>query len=412
MRPASRFSVLVLSGLLLCLTGILPAEPRAAQGVVPLVDRDFAPTLIDLIRHAESEVVVMQYQTRYYSEYPDSSSNRFLHELMAALDRGVRVRLVMDISDWKETQREEGEESDNAKNRTFARYLVARGAEVWSDPGEIVSHQKVVVVDARVSVIASHNWSFYSTDRNSEAAVMVWSPELAGDVLDFFDWYLGTSTPFEERADELPPDFDAAKLEQPTVVLDAWLNQREWMPVEWCELSPSREFFDEVRELLRGAQKSIEVVQNTIEWLNEVPPYAREDRPADLPPSLVNVLVDELAAAADRGVEVGIVMDWSDRGDNTRSINAASLLRRRGATVFYDDPEKTLHAKMLVVDNDTVVVGSTNWTFNAVEQGNEVSVIVKSGPLGEFFDGYFRRLKENGRNTSNGNSVPPMTQKF
>lgn len=391
---------------------VAAASPVPARGAVPVIGREFTPTLVAMMRHAERDIVLMQYQMRYYLEYQGSASNQFLHELLAALDRGVRVRVVMDISEWKDSRIEEGEISDNEKNRIFARYLVAHGAEVWEDPGPLISHQKVVVVDGKVSLVSSHNWSFYSTDRNFEAGVLVWSEELAADLLAYYEARRDEGSRFEERDETAPPDFAPATMAPADVTLDAWLTTLPWLRVESVEMAANRDFFPKIGELIRTATTRIEIVQNTIEYLHEVPPYARADRPKDLPPSLVNLLVHDLAEAVQRGVAVDVVVDWSDQRDNSRTIAAASLLRRQGATVFYDDPKMTLHAKMMVVDGVATVVGSTNWTFNAVEQGNEVSVIVRSAEVGEAFEDFFALLRSGGRNTSNGTVVPPITEAF
>jgi phosphatidylserine/phosphatidylglycerophosphate/cardiolipin synthase-like enzyme len=65
-------------------------------------------------------------------------------------------------------------------------------------------------------------------------------------------------------------------------------------------------------------------------------------------------------------------------------------------TVWWDPPESQTHAKMVMID-DTVVVGSTNWTIFAVEgQNNELSVALDSPEVAEVYRGYIAALQASG----------------
>jgi phosphatidylserine/phosphatidylglycerophosphate/cardiolipin synthase-like enzyme len=66
-----------------------------------------------------------------------------------------------------------------------------------------------------------------------------------------------------------------------------------------------------------------------------------------------------------------------------------------GVPVYYDSLTTQTHAKMVLVD-DMTIVGSTNWTHNALVDGNEASVLVKSKEVSEIYRKYFDTLKGEG----------------
>ena len=46
--------------------------------------------------------------------------------------------------------------------------------------------------------------------------------------------------------------------------------------------------------------------------------------------------------------------------------------------VVYDPVTVTTHTKLLIIDGEISVVGSTNWTYSALEKNHEVSVLIRS----------------------------------
>jgi len=434
-----------------------------AQGALPVVGRDYAPVLIDAIRHAEKNVDLLLYQARCYSDYPDSASNAVILALLDAMERGVSVRVVLDLSDWKEQTGQE----ENDKNREFGRILAFAGAQVFADPAAIVSHEKVAIVDGKLSLVSTHNLSYYSTDKNQEAAVLLWGEEVADALSAYFHARMTEGVALTEKS-PMPypqpkpaeaavtgtaatsPTAQAEPTPVPTPVfaneaeahakardayraiinqpggappvepgsagpMDAWVNSMAWLPVERVDLAANREYFHRVGDLIGSAQRSVVVAQNTVEFSNQTPPYADKNRPKTLPPSVVNVLIGDLIWAANRGVKVTVLADWSSQRDNGRNRPGLEALTQAGVEVINDDPETTLHAKMLIVDETTTVIGSTNWTFNAIEQGNEVSVIVESIPLAVAYKRAFDEWAAKGKPAKGGagnGAIPPMTESY
>lgn len=98
-----------------------------------------------------------------------------------------------------------------------------------------------------------------------------------------------------------------------------------------------------------------------------------------------------LAAAASRGVEVRVIVDRSKgRSVVPEQEKAVQYLEAHGVKVQLDDPEVTLHAKLLIVDRRFVIVGSSHWTWNALFGSVQVDLLIESAELAweytRFFD--------------------------
>ena len=101
----------------------------------------------------------------------------------------------------------------------------------------------------------------------------------------------------------------------------------------------------------------------------------------------VQEVLDALAAAAGRGVEVMVLAD--ETSDSTEA--ALEWLRQRGVEAKLDSPRTVTHNKLIIAD-DKVLVGSTNFTDNAIERNNEASVLVEGADAAAFYERYYRTL--------------------
>jgi hypothetical protein len=98
-------------------------------------------------------------------------------------------------------------------------------------------------------------------------------------------------------------------------------------------------------------------------------------------------VVDALAAARDRGVDVRLVLDddlpEDYHGANAVNRNTLTVLADRGIPVRSDHLEVTSHAKVVVVDRRFVIIGSHNWTASSFFRYQETGCLVDSSELGE-----------------------------
>ncbi len=150
--------------------------------------------------------------------------------------------------------------------------------------------------------------------------------------------------------------------------------------LEYNEVIPitDREYFDVVHEALQNAETSIHMIQFELNYYNST-------RYKD---SNLNFLVDDLISAAENGIEVKVIADEYDP-DANKVIN---MLRERGAIAKFDDPKTTTHDKLIIIDGEIVIVGSTNWSHYALDRNHEANVMIKSEALASEFENYFEEL--------------------
>ena len=92
-----------------------------------------------------------------------------------------------------------------------------------------------------------------------------------------------------------------------------------------------------------------------------------------------------LQKAAGRGVRVVAVLERGPEGDNVSPENriTAEKMGRSGIFVCFDAPDRTTHAKLVVIDRRVLFVGSHNLTQSALKYNHEVSVRIDSPALAE-----------------------------
>lgn len=129
----------------------------------------------------------------------------------------------------------------------------------------------------------------------------------------------------------------------------------------------SNEYLDSVAPLLRAAKTSIEVVMYQWGWYS----YRSSAR--------IQRLNYEYLSAARRGVKVRVLLNTDRVGGNLSRINnyTANQLRRAGAAVKIDTTGQLVHSKIVIIDDEIVVVGSHNYSERSLSSNIETSVIIQ-----------------------------------
>ena len=86
-------------------------------------------------------------------------------------------------------------------------------------------------------------------------------------------------------------------------------------------------------------------------------------------------LAKALVAAEKRGVRVRVVMDKTMR---TARYSRAADLHAAGVLVAFDREHRIMHDKFAVIDSDTLVTGSLNWTKNGPAENAENTLIIRN----------------------------------
>ena len=133
------------------------------------------------------------------------------------------------------------------------------------------------------------------------------------------------------------------------------------------------DFPKKVIPLIERAQKNLRIVVFDWRW------YPNE--PAN-PVSLFN---QAIIRAHRRGVNVQVIANTDV---------ALKILRDLGIVAKRPATPKMIHAKMLIIDDDVVVIGSHNYTFNAFTMNHEISAIIRQGTNDAGFINFFNNLMQ------------------
>jgi len=112
------------------------------------------------------------FEIKYYPDYPESNENRILEALIEVKRRGVDVKIVTDeyLTD----------------HETF-NYLKSNGLDIKFDSPNRTTHSKIIIIDGKVVVVGSTNWSYYAIDKNREVNVIIYSEHVAQQFEKYFE---------------------------------------------------------------------------------------------------------------------------------------------------------------------------------------------------------------------------------
>jgi phosphatidylserine/phosphatidylglycerophosphate/cardiolipin synthase-like enzyme len=158
--------------LLLCSLASCTQEPR----VTLLPNEAYFDTLIPHLTQAKQEIVVSMFLFAP-GDHENNRANQVKAALIDATNRGVRVRLFLDVSD--------GEDFSTEANRGVAKELRRQGIAVQFDSPARTTHTKLVIIDQRYVFLGSHNFTHSALRHNNEASVLIESPKLAQQALAY-----------------------------------------------------------------------------------------------------------------------------------------------------------------------------------------------------------------------------------
>jgi phosphatidylserine/phosphatidylglycerophosphate/cardiolipin synthase-like enzyme len=158
------------------------------------------------------------------------------------------------------------------------------------------------------------------------------------------------------------------------------------LPAEDVQLVTDAQYFQVAKKMIQEAKTSIQIMMFEMGYYDKYP-----NTPS-------NLLIKELIDATKRGVKVKVILEVKEGRDRTteRNRHSGKILSEGGVEVIYDSLFKTTHAKWMVVDGQLALVGSTNWTYYALTNNNEVSVFIRSKQVAKELVDYFNQVKATG----------------
>ncbi|HSO32268.1 MAG TPA: phospholipase D-like domain-containing protein [Labilithrix sp.] len=363
-----------------------PRPPAEDEAAIALVETPPVETTLDHadIPHAADVWLAMidgAHHTLDFAEFYASEAEQKdrvtskLSPIVAAVERavtrGVKVRFLAD-SAFAPKYPETLERLRNV------------GAQVrivdFGKRGGGVLHAKYFVVDGVEAYVGSQNFDWRSLDHIQEMGVRVWSPVIAGALLDVLDtdWELAAGAAADARVQRRPRAVVRTRSGE-TLTLVA--SPRGWLPDESSWELPR------LVALLDGSRRSVDL---------QVLTYKTKERDGSPFPTL-----DEaLRRAAGRGVHVRLlVSDWSSKpgSDGRATLEDLAKVANVEVRVITIPPwsggpipfARVAHAKYLVIDRQRAWVGTSNWEGDYFTKSRNVGVIAEGGPLAPRLDGVF-----------------------
>jgi len=143
-----------------------------------------------------------------------------------------------------------------------------------------------------------------------------------------------------------------------------------------AEHVPSDKYFEITLNEINNAQKSIHV------YMYIIAIYPNQ------PNSKSHQLVDALIEAKERGIGIQVVLDQnidfldshsgSDWLSEGKSRIAYEYLKSNGIPVYFDDAHQYTHNKVIIIDEEITILGSTNWTKTSLTRNNETNILIRS----------------------------------
>ncbi len=132
------------------------------------------------------------------------------------------------------------------------------------------------------------------------------------------------------------------------------------------------DFPKKIIPLIQAAKNSIKIVVFDWRW------YPNE------PGNPVQLFNHAVLTAKNRGVTIKVI---------TNIKEVVNLLNQQGCQAKYPESKQLVHAKIMIVDDKHLVIGSHNYTQSAFTMNREASVIIRDfsdiGPFLDFFNNLF-----------------------
>ncbi len=265
--------------------------------------------------------------------------------LVRAKERGVAVRLALDRENLEKVEMAE-----------WAGIVQQAGIPVsWQETTAFL-HSKFVIIDNSLVWMGSWNATNNDTYRNNNNLLRITMPPLVENYV----------AEFEQMFDGMFGNAKSSLAPNPVIEVDGVLIENYFSPQD--------------RQLSR-----------LVEWVNSARSSIHFMAFAFTSPEIAQAMLDRHAD----GVLVQGVFEQRNAGGTGAEFEN---LRRGGVDVLMDGNCYTMHHKVIIVDEHTVITGSYNFTRRAEETNDENLLIIDDPELAGQFMEEFERVFEQARN--------------
>lgn len=351
-------------------------------GALPLLSGNSAEVCIDYEESIKKMAAAIDLAEKYvhmefYALQHDDTTDVVFQAMARAKERGVEVRVLLDhITSVLNPNRKKTRKSLDAVTTAWTYMLPVRPWRGEYQRPDLRNHRKLLIVDGTVGFMGSQNMvdSTYNKKSNIKRGlhwrdIMVRLEGLAVLELEVVfqgDWYMETGENLSAMVMESTlPEGPAGELH--------------------CQVIPSGPGY--------GDENNLQVFIALI--------YAAQTRISITSPYFVPdaAIMNALRAATARGVDVELFV--SEAGDQALVYHAQRSyyeeLLNAGVRINMFKPPYILHSKHFTIDDQVVVIGSSNMDERSFNLNMEVSMVVKGKSFVRQIDAVNRYYQENSR---------------
>ena len=379
-----------MTAILLLALALAPVEVvETAPGGSGLGDAQVADAIEVLPRLFNSAQQSIDLAQMYLLYYPPHSKGRALYPLydalIAAAQRGVRVRIIVDSVTLEGNESETYQRMPRELGSVPGITVRAVDLRLRSDYPGCLMHAKYCVVDGSVALVGSHNWSFGAFQDNREVSVVVRDSAFGRELAAVFetDWRSAANPNDETRMTEPKPRT------QPLVPSPSPLVPAARLVVtspaglrDSAQLSTAAA----LAVVCAAAESTLDVEVNSI-----------SDR-VEFGESKRFGLVESLfAATARRGVRVRLLADkWALEHDAAllRRLDSTTNLAVRVIDITQAGPNPgagTMHSKLVIADRKLAMVGSATLSQRQVLECRNVGALLADSASIAALEGIFEQ---------------------
>ena len=166
-----------------CLISLVFAAEKSFQRspdncpAVILTNENFLPALLKSIDEAQNEIFISIFSFKA-GEHKNSYPDKIVNHLAKAVKKGVKVYVILEKTQDKLDEL-------NIQNRTTGKLLEEKGINVYFDSPNKTTHTKLIVIDQRLVLLGSHNFTQSALKYNNEISVLLEGPDLANNARNY-----------------------------------------------------------------------------------------------------------------------------------------------------------------------------------------------------------------------------------
>lgn len=328
------------------------AKGHPKYQVVP--GTDYLATANALVDSATKSIDIHQFN--FFTE--DGATLDFAKKLIAIKAAHPEIAIRVALESAKDGAKANGVAARNAATRKL---FEGTGIETFPvhgvDGTEGVSHAKVIAVDGTKVLAGSTNLTNTSTQKNNEMNLLVTSPAFGCAVSSWLDQVIANPG-----------------VAHPSTTKDGAVT-----------MLTDTSYFQTALDTVNGAKKSIDL---EMYWVSDKGAKSPEVQ------ALVNALIAKAQAKPSIPVRVYLERNGNPMispGVTQQNLAIAKQLTDAGVQVWFDPPNKISHAKYLVVDGSTTLVGSTNWATGDLDDCHQVNWLVKGKTTAKAMEAFFQQ---------------------